>query len=83
MGKVNGLMRVAAKAPDFEIAVPGVERIAERGRWLGRTLEADLGSSRLSLQAQPSSGVASHKNFGERSADDVVAGRAVIRSNGG
>ena len=34
-------MRVAAKASDFEITIPGIERIAERGRWLRRTLEAE------------------------------------------
>jgi hypothetical protein len=33
-------MRVAAKAFHFEIAKPGVDRIAERGRWLRRTLKA-------------------------------------------
>jgi hypothetical protein len=33
-------VRVAAKAPDFEIAVPGVECIAERRRRLRRSLEA-------------------------------------------
>jgi hypothetical protein len=37
----DGLMRVAAKAPDFEIAVPGVERIAQRRRRLRRSLEAE------------------------------------------
>ena len=37
----DGLVRVAAKAFDFEIAEPGVDRIAERGRWLGRTLKAE------------------------------------------
>ena len=34
-------MRVAAKAFHFEIAIPGIERIAERGRWLRRTLKAE------------------------------------------
>jgi hypothetical protein len=33
----NGLMRVAAKAFHFEIAMTGIEGIAERGRWLRRT----------------------------------------------
>ena len=33
----NGLMRVAAKAFHFEIAIARVESIAERGRWLRRT----------------------------------------------
>ena len=28
----NGLMRAAAKAFDFEIAAPSIERVAERGR---------------------------------------------------
>ena len=37
----NGLVRVAAKAFHFEIAEPGVDRIAERGRWLRRTLKAE------------------------------------------
>jgi hypothetical protein len=37
----NGLVRVAAQATDFEIAVPGIEGIAERGRWLRRTLKAE------------------------------------------
>ena len=32
-------MRVAAKAADFEIAKPGVDRIAQRRRWLRRTLK--------------------------------------------
>jgi hypothetical protein len=34
------LVRVAAKAFDFEIAVTGVESVAERGRWLRRSLKA-------------------------------------------
>ena len=34
-------MRVAAKTADFEVAVPGIERVAENGRWLRRTLEAE------------------------------------------
>ena len=37
----NGLMRVAAKAFHFEIAEPGIDRVAERGRWLRRTLKAE------------------------------------------
>src|SRR5258707_76817 len=37
----NGLMCVAAKAFHFEIAVPRVERVAQRGRWLRRTLKAE------------------------------------------
>ena len=37
----DGLMRVAAKAFHFEIAEPGIERIAERGRWLRRSLKAE------------------------------------------
>src|SRR5258706_10028065 len=37
----NGLMRVAAKAFHFEIAVPCVDRIAQRRRWLRRTLKAE------------------------------------------
>src|SRR6476659_610379 len=37
----NGLMRVAAKAFHFEIAVSGIECVAERGRWLRRTLKAE------------------------------------------
>src|ERR1700730_9258055 len=37
----NGLMRVAAKATDFEIAVPGVERVAQCRGWLRRTLKAE------------------------------------------
>ena len=36
----DGLMRVAAKAVHFEISEPGVDRVAERGRWLRRTLKA-------------------------------------------
>ena len=36
----DGLMRVAAKAFHFEIAEPGVDRVAQRGRWLRRTLKA-------------------------------------------
>jgi hypothetical protein len=38
----DGLMRVAAKAPDFEIAVPGVERIAKCRRRLRRSREASM-----------------------------------------
>ena len=34
-------MRVAGKAFDFEIAVSGVEGVAERGRWLRLTLKAE------------------------------------------
>jgi hypothetical protein len=37
----NGLMRAAAKAFHFEIAKSGVDRVAERGRWLLRTLKAE------------------------------------------
>src|SRR5262245_39190526 len=37
----NGLMRVAAKAFHFEIAVPGVDRVAQRRRWLRRTLKGE------------------------------------------
>ena len=37
----NGLVRVTAKAFHFEIAVTRVERIAERGRWLRRSLKAE------------------------------------------
>jgi len=33
----DSLMRVAAKAFDFEIAKPGVDRVAQRWRWLRRT----------------------------------------------
>ena len=33
-------MRVAAKAFHFEIAIPGIERVTERGRWLRRSLKA-------------------------------------------
>jgi hypothetical protein len=36
----NGLMRVAAEAFHFEIAITRVERVAQRGRWLRRTLKA-------------------------------------------
>src|SRR4051812_14168926 len=37
----NSLMRVAAEAFHFEIAIPGVDRVAERGRWLRRALKAE------------------------------------------
>ena len=37
----DGLMRVAAKAFHFEIAITGIEGIAERRRWLSRTLKAE------------------------------------------
>ena len=37
----NCLMRVAAKAFHFEIAEPGVDRIAQRRRWLRRSLKAE------------------------------------------
>ena len=36
----NGLMRVAAKAFHFEIAIAHMEGITQRGRWLRRTLKA-------------------------------------------
>ena len=35
------MMRVTAKAFHFEIAVPGIERVTERGRWLRRSLKAE------------------------------------------
>ena len=34
----NGLVSVAAKAFHFEIAIPGVERVTQRRRWLRRSL---------------------------------------------
>jgi hypothetical protein len=34
-------VRVAAKAFDFEIEIPGVERVSERREWLGRSLKAE------------------------------------------
>jgi len=37
----NGLMGVAAKAFHFEIAITGVQRVAQRGRRLRRTLKAE------------------------------------------
>jgi hypothetical protein len=37
----NGLVRVAAKAFHFEIAIPGIDRVAQRRRWLRRTLKAE------------------------------------------
>jgi hypothetical protein len=37
----NCLMRAAAKAFHFEIGVPGIERAAERGRRLRRSLKAE------------------------------------------
>src|SRR4029079_11484405 len=37
----DGLVCVAAKAFHFEVAVSGVERIAERGRWLRWSLKAE------------------------------------------
>jgi hypothetical protein len=37
----DGLVRTAAKAFDFEIAEPGIERIAECGRRLRRSLKAE------------------------------------------
>src|SRR6476620_8401597 len=39
--KGNGLVGVAAKAFHFEIAKPGFDRVAERRRWLRRTLKAE------------------------------------------
>ena len=36
----NGLMRVAAEAFHFEIAIARVDRVTQRGRWLRRTLKA-------------------------------------------
>jgi hypothetical protein len=35
------LVRVAAKAFDFEIAVARIERVAQRRRWLRRTLKPE------------------------------------------
>ena len=37
----DGLMGVAAQTFHFEIAITGIERVAERGRWLRRTLKAE------------------------------------------
>jgi len=37
----DGLVGVAAQASDFEIAEPGIERVAQRRRWLRRTLKAE------------------------------------------
>lgn len=37
----NGLMRISAKATDFEIAIPGIECIAQRRRRLRRTLKPE------------------------------------------
>ena len=37
----HGLVRVAAEAFYFEIAKPGVDGVAQRGRWLRRTLKAE------------------------------------------
>ena len=34
-------MRVAAQALHFKIAKPGVDRVAQRGRWLRRPLKAE------------------------------------------
>jgi hypothetical protein len=34
-------MRVAAKAFDFKVAKPGINRGAQRGRWLRQTLKAE------------------------------------------
>jgi hypothetical protein len=37
----HGLMSVTAEAPDFEVAVPGIDGVAEARRWLGRSLETE------------------------------------------
>jgi hypothetical protein len=37
----HGLMSVTAKAPDFEVAISGIEGVAEAWRWLGRSLETE------------------------------------------
>jgi hypothetical protein len=37
----NRLVRVAAKATDFEIEITGIECVAQRGRRLCRTLKAE------------------------------------------
>jgi hypothetical protein len=37
----NGLMRVAAQAADFEIAIARIECVTERGRWLRRSLKPE------------------------------------------
>ena len=37
----DGLVRVAAKASDFKIAVTCIERVAQGRRWLRRTLKAE------------------------------------------
>jgi hypothetical protein len=51
----NGLVRVAAKAPNFEIAVSSIECIAQRRRWLRRTLEAEHGSFHASTASRSAS----------------------------
>jgi uncharacterized protein (DUF1330 family) len=45
-------------------------------------LQGLLGSSRLSVQAEPSGGVARDQDHGERSALDMVAGRAMMFEQG-
>jgi len=37
----DGLVGVTAEAPDFEIAKPGVDRVAQRRRWLRWSLKAE------------------------------------------
>src|SRR6478736_6360225 len=37
----NGLMRIAAKAADFEVDITGVQRVTQRRRRLRRTLKAE------------------------------------------
>ena len=41
MSRETGLVRVAAKATDFEIAIPGIERVAQRRRRLRWSLVAE------------------------------------------
>jgi hypothetical protein len=53
----NTLMRVAAQAFHLEIAKPGIDRIAQRGRWLRRTLKAEHAlvgpSEQVQLRVKP------------------------------
>jgi hypothetical protein len=48
-GEREGLVRVAAQTPDFQIAVIGVERVAERLRRLRRSSGPEVGEVRIPL----------------------------------
>ena len=63
----NRLVGVAPQPFYLEVAKPGVDRVAQRGRWLRRTMKAEHALVEV---------------FRQRSAIYMVAGRTVKRRNG-